>query len=91
MEYKHPGKVQARARVSLHAKKLRRSLRASPDPIQENKKEIRETSISRAQRQNPAFAFESVIYSGCFIIAEPSVDGGLWRGHSWSNNNNNKK
>lgn len=62
---------------------------APPDPAQV--KEIRETSISRAQRQNPAFAFESIIYSSCFIIAEPSIDGGLWRGHSWSNNNNNKK
>lgn len=72
-------------------KKLRCGLGASPGPTREKKKEIRETSISRAQRQNPAFAFESVIYSSCFIIAEPSVDGGLWRGHSWSNNNNNKK
>lgn len=76
----------------LPSKKLHpRSLAASPRPTQENKKEIRKTSISRAQRQNPAFAFESVIYSSCFITAEPSVDGGLWRGHSRSNNNNNKK
>lgn len=56
-------------------KKLRCNLRPSPNPSQEKEEEIREPSISRAQHQNPAFALESVIYSSCFIIAEPSVDG----------------